>query len=52
MDEEQPVLSKKKEIKMVELKNITNMTNDEVDEYAKVLWAKLTIDRGREGGVR
>lgn len=33
--------SSKKEVKMVELKNISEMTDAEIDEYAKQIWGSL-----------
>ena len=34
-----------KTLKVAKLKPITDMTDAEIDEYAKVLWGKLTKDR-------
>jgi len=37
-------------IKVAKLKPIADMTDAEIDEYAKVLWGKLTKDeRGNRG---
>ena len=33
--------SSKKEVKMVELKNISEMTDAEIDEYALQIWGSL-----------
>ena len=33
--------SSKKEVKMVELKNIAEMTDEEIDEYANKIWGNL-----------
>jgi hypothetical protein len=33
--------SSKKEVKMVELKSLADMTDEEIDEYAGQIWDKL-----------
>jgi len=33
--------SSKKEVKMLELKNISEMTDAEIDEYANKIWGSL-----------
>ena len=49
MDDDKTMSSEKKEVKIVELKNIANMTNDQIDEYSKALWQKLAkVQIGKE----
>jgi hypothetical protein len=37
--------SSKKEVKMVQLKSLADMTDEEIDEYAKQIWGNLQVKK-------